>query len=133
MYKIKMLNDITIGILNNTLTTALGEYLENYFKNLYVNLGDGESFEDFNLESHGYLVILTPNDSKCALDDIGLDADSGGIVSTIPEFVYLINLKSTCYYEVGVLYNNEYMMVFYIEKGIHSKVIDNFLDEYIVI
>lgn len=134
MIKIKTLNDIKTLKKSMLLSVNFLEYLEKYFSDLHHSLGGGIQLDKFSLETHGYLVVLQPDvDNVRDLSDVGLNPEDNGLLGTLPEFVNLIKLcNKEEYFEVGVLFNNEFMMMFYYPR-IFTKdpEVTEFLNEYL--
>lgn len=97
-------------------------YLEAYYKELWESLGDEEAIEEFSLEDHGYIVILEETDNIQDLSEVGLSKKDEGLLGVIPEWIELKEFEDgSSYYEILILYNNEYAMIFYLTEVIVKK------------
>lgn len=97
-------------------------YIKDYFKKIWESLGDYEAIEEFSLKYHGYIVILEETDNIYDLSEVGLNKEDDGLLGAIPEWTEIREFKDgSFYYEILILYNNEYAMIFYIEEKIVNK------------
>ena len=100
---------------------SLLPYLRSFFQQLYDALSDGEGFEHFTLEPHGYFVILEKSDNLRNLHEVGLYPQDQGLLGSRPEYVERLLPDSESsgidreWYQVAVLYNDDYMMFFYLQ------------------
>jgi hypothetical protein len=92
----------------NMLPKSYMAFLEEEWHGLFEALGVGESREEFSLHDHGYMVVLEAGDYN--LEPVGIEE---GLRNSWPEYVERIPLKDVDIYRIGVLYNNDYMMLFY--------------------
>jgi len=131
MQTIKKLSDIERLRVRKLVDKNLLNHLETYFRELHGSLGNGDALEKFSLEEHGYIVILESGDDARGLADVGLNPEEGGILGSCPEWVEVKTLDDgTNLYQIGVLYNNEYMMIFYSKVSQFDEEIENFLLEH---
>lgn len=130
MYSIKTLDDIRKLSESNKAPNSLVYHLEVYFKQLIENLIDDEPEVEFNLEPYGYIIILEPEDDVRNLENVGLNPQDSGLLGSYPEFVNLVQLEDISLYQIGVLYDNEYMQIFYVPVGMFDEEIETFLREY---
>ena len=114
MIKIKTFADLTSSRDQQTLPQDLITSLEKYFRQLHEALSDGEDLEDFSLERHGYFVILEPSDDVRNLREVGLNPTDDGFLGSWPEYVEKVTDE---WYKVAVLYDNEYMMFFFLRPS----------------
>ena len=120
MIEIKTLNDINDAKRKKTLETELLDYLEDYLHQLNKALEPETDVDKFSLEEHGHFVILEEDDEIDVLKEVGL---TEGLLVSWPECVEKLSLGDKEYYKVDILYNNEYMMIFYVpSKGLDEKV-----------
>ncbi|OPY55798.1 MAG: hypothetical protein A4E55_02386 [Pelotomaculum sp. PtaU1.Bin035] len=130
MKTVKVLADIQMLRSSQALTEPLLDHLEEYFGELHSALGDGEPLQEFSLEEHGYFVILEPGDDARDLSEVGLNPQDGGLLGTGPEWVEVKNLHGGLrYYQAAVLYDNEFMMIFYSAVGQFDQETEEFLAE----
>ena len=119
MIEIKTLDDINEVRKNKTLASELLDYLEGYLKQLNKTLEPETEVDKFSLEEHGHFVILEEDDEIEKLKEVGL---TEGLLGSFLEQVEKLNLGKE-YYKINILYNNEYMMIFYVpSKGLDEKV-----------
>ena len=120
MIEIKTLDDINEVRKNKTLASELLNYLEDYLRQLNHTLEPETEVDKFSLEIHGYFVILEKGDEIGKLKEVGL---TEGLLGSWPECVEKLSLGDKEYYKIDILYNNEYMMIFYVpSKGLSEKV-----------
>lgn len=95
------------------------DYLEARFKELKGCLE--EFFEDegeFNLKEFGHLVVLSPSaDNLNDLHEVGLSPEANGLFGSIPEVVEEVVMPEYAVYQISVVYNNSFMMIFYLPKN----------------
>ncbi len=77
--------------------------MEKYFKEV------GE----FNLKEFGHMVVLEKSDNLRDLSEAGLN----NFFNSVPEAVEEIVMPGFNVYQVSNIYNNDYMMIFYLPKG----------------
>lgn len=129
MKTIKTSNDIQTLYYANVMDCHYLQHLKDYFHQLYLALQDNESEKEFSLKDRGYIVILEKGDNLRDLSEVGLNPEDHGLLGSYPEFVDLIELEFFPIYKIGVLYNNDYMMTFFSEKGIHDPEIESWLQD----
>ncbi len=104
------------------------EYLEELFGQLQGALSTGDEGE-FNLESHGYIVVIGKEDNPRGLPGVGLG--TGGLLASWPEFVEVVDIGDVRLYKVAVLYDNEYMMLFLSEVGQFDEETESWLQDQV--
>ncbi len=130
MYTIKTLDDISALSERNTTPKSFIDHLETYFLQLRENLTEDEQEVEFSLVPYGYIAILEPEDDVRDLSSIGLNPQDDGLLGSCPEFVNTIQLEDITLYQIGVLYDNEYMMILYSKVGQFDPLTEDFLKEY---
>ncbi len=124
MIRIKTQADLeTLSVRTETDASlhSLLPYLRSFFQQLYDALSDGEEPEHFTLERHGYFVILEKSDNLRDLHEVGLHPQDRGLLGSRPEYVERLLPDSVSpgrdreWYQVAVLYNDDYMMFFYLK------------------
>ena len=119
MIEIKTLDDIKEVRRKKTIENDLLDYLEDYLQQLNNVLEPETDVYKFSLERHGYFVVLEESDDIEVLKDVGL---TEGLLGSFLEQVEKLNLGKE-YYKIDILYNNEYMMIFYVPvRGLDKKV-----------
>ena len=110
-----------------------GDYLKEikeYFRQLHQALGPDEELEAFRLDwPEGFIVILEEGDNPRGLSTVGLSGLERGIIDSRPEFVERIQLKNINLIKVSVLLDNECMMTYFQEEGIHDGEVEEWLKE----
>lgn len=126
---IKNISDLRTLKKDEALEKEYLDLIKRYFNQLHKALGDGCSVEEFSLKNHGYIVVLEAEDNLSGelMGNVGLNPE-GGIYVSWPEFVEEINLDSIVVYKINILYTNDFMMSFYIKKGINKK-LEKWLDD----
>ncbi|SNY26828.1 hypothetical protein SAMN06265827_11059 [Orenia metallireducens] len=128
MKKIKTLADLKKLHKEGDIKEEILNYLESYFYKLAESLGNNVAPEEFSLEEHGYFVLLeNDNDLQLAkLKEVGLIE---GLFNCRFEFVEEIKLDNISLHKVSVLYDNDYMMMFFIEAKEFSQEVQEWLKE----
>ncbi|TDF88860.1 hypothetical protein [Paenibacillus piri] len=127
MRVIKTKQDIVILCRAEVLPSALLNQIEDYFNQLRVELEDGEESE-FHLGRHGYIVVLEAGDNVRDLGNVGLSRENGGLLGSFPEYVELLDLgEGLQVYKVAVLYDNDYLMTFFMLAGAHDEEVEQWL------
>lgn len=129
MKEIKTLADLGRVKKDDNLSGEYLGYIEEYFHLLVESLSDGIPPEDFSLEKHGYIVILEAGDDLRDLEEIGLNPAARGLLGSHPEFIERYECGGFAYYRIGILYDNEYMMILFSEVGIHDAGAEAWLAE----
>lgn len=101
------------------------DYLEGLFGQLREALGDGDE-DEFDLDPHGYIVVLEAGDDVRDLSPVGL---RHGLLRCWPEFVESVDLVDVRVYRIGVLYDNEVMMIFLSAAGQFDPEVEAWLRE----
>lgn len=116
--------DVTMLRQANVLPLDYMNYLEEEFFGLYHALGSDEPLEEWSLATIGYMVVIEAGDHN--LQPVGL---TDGLRQSVPEFVELVTIGNQLLYRIGVLYNNDFMMLFYTLAGIHDNETESWLRE----
>lgn len=110
MHVIKSYRDLQELKEDVTVSSALITHAENMFTALCQSLGDGQAVQDFELDTHGPIGILQQGETN--LNPIGLEQE---LVKTWPEFVEKIILSDgQTLFSVGILLDNDYMVILYL-------------------
>ena len=112
MHIIKTFMDIKRLENNNVLPAALIKILRQDLDLEIYNMQQLGYFYD--PDNDGYAVILEPGDNIHELSNVGLNPNDNGLLGTTPELMEEINIGAETWYKVGILYNNECLMTFYI-------------------
>ena len=136
MWKIKNLSDLkTLQSERNQpnpLPRLLLQHLADSFNELYEAFSDGESIEAFSLESHGYFVILGPSDNLRDLRELGLNPETNGLLGSWPEYVENLHLNDrSIWYKIAILYDNDYMMFFFLQPKDYDDEIQQWLENFV--
>ncbi|MFS0556377.1 hypothetical protein [Brevibacillus sp. 179-C9.3 HS] len=118
--------DVTMLRQTNALPLEYMNYLEEEFLGLYHALGCGETLDGWSLARDGYMVVIEAGDNN--LQPVGLRY---GLRQTMPEFVELVEAGNQLIYRIGVLYDNDFMMLFYSMVGIHDVETETWLQEQV--
>lgn len=129
MKTIKTLKDIELLRSEKVIPEDYLEHVENYFNHLHESLNDGEPLDEFSLQQHGYIVLLERGDNVRDLSCVGLGPNINGLLGCRPEYLERYDLDSISFYKILVMYNNEYAMTFFTEKGIHDNEVEEWLDK----
>ena len=73
--------------------------------------------------------MLEKGDNLRDLSLFGLNPEDDGILGCSLEYVEEYRLESICFYRIGLLLDNECMMTFFSEVGIHDPEIEDYLAE----
>lgn len=110
------------------LPRPLLDHFHSYILQLHQSLEPDTALADFSLESHGYIVLLEAGDDVRNLQEVGLNPEDQGLLGTYPEWVELKELSDgNKIYQIAVLYNNEYMMLFYSYPNTLDKEVEQWL------
>ncbi|MGI6558066.1 MAG: hypothetical protein ACOX20_03615 [Limnochordia bacterium] len=130
MRTIKTENDIHALKKAAVLTPSLLDFLEVELQKLIEAFGDLEIERPLDLMEYGYIVLLEPGDNVRDLREVGLDWVDQGLLGSLPEFVERERLSDgTEIYRIGVLYDNDYMMIFLSLAGSHDAEVEAWLAE----
>lgn len=112
--------------------------LEQYFKELSESMtGEEDAWRIHNLEEDGPIIVIEKGDDIQDLQIYGIEMETGGLMGTWPEFCNSVTLyegeQGTIeLWKLFLLLTNDFMLVFYIEKGIFGPKFDAWASEYIV-
>lgn len=130
---IKTLNDIELLKQASVVKKEVMEEVEEHFRNIYKDVGrpEGIRIKDFSLKECGIIVLLEAGDNVEDLEEIGLNREDRGLLGTIPEWVEEQELKECTLITICIVYNNEYALSIFAEKGIFSEEVENWINENI--
>jgi hypothetical protein len=83
-----------------------------------------------DLKEYGYIVVLQREDNFRDLSEVGLNPEDCGLLGAIPETIEKFGNGTSAFYEICVIYNNSYMMIFMLpetEIRPNSKKLKEFL------
>lgn len=124
---IKFQQDFDVLHRAGALPAALLGKVEDYFLQLRDEQED-EVGSEFCLDRHGYIVILEVGDNVRDLGNVGLNRKGGGLLSSCPEYVELLDVdRGLQAYKVAVLYDNDYLMTFFTQAGAHDEEVEQWL------
>jgi len=122
-----------VELLENTevLNEKYLQWIKNYFLQLFEALGrNGEKLDQFRLGwLEGFVIVLEKADNLRDLSMLGLNPENAGLLGCSLEFVEEYKLESISFYRIGLLLDNECMMTFFSEVGIHDDEIEDYLAE----
>jgi hypothetical protein len=122
-----------VELLENTevLNAEYLQWIKNYFLQLFEALGrNGETLDQFRLGwLDGFVIVLEKADNLRDLSMLGLNPENDGLLGCSLEYVEEYKLESISFYRIGLLLDNECMMTFFSEVGIHDDEIEDYLAE----
>lgn len=112
------------------LPLSLLDFLEDELHQLERILDDLDVERPLDLMQHGYIVLLEPGDNLRDLREVGLGWVDRGLLGSMPEYVERERLSDGReIYRIGILYDNDYMMIFFSIVGSHDDEIESWLAE----
>lgn len=133
MIKIQTLNDMKVlqsqkG--SSVPSLPLLTYLEDYFRQLYEALSDGESLDEFSLEQHGYFVVLESDDNVRDLHEVGLNPKDKGLLECWPEYAERLKFDDGSeWVQLAILYDNDCMMLFFLQAKDFDKEVQAWISD----
>lgn len=99
---------------SNSYPPAFAEFLQTRFLELKQCMEKYfKEVGEFNLKEFGHMVVLEKSDNLRDLSEAGLN----NFFNSVPEAVEEIVMPEFNVYQVSNIYNNDYMMIFYLPKG----------------
>jgi hypothetical protein len=77
----------------------------------------------------GFIAVLKKADNLRDLSILGLNPEDDGILGCSLEYVEEYRLETITFYRIGLLLDNECMMTFFSEAGVHDEEIEDYLAE----
>ncbi len=114
----------------SSLNSLYFQQIEIFYKLLVESLRAEVPAEDFSLKDSGYIVILEAGDDVRDLSSVGLNPEDEGLLGSIPEYVEKYSAGQVDYYKIVILYDNEYIMTFFSQVGIHDDEVEDWLAEH---
>lgn len=135
MIKIKTFNDVSKLQENSQISSSISKYIKELFYQLYNDLSyEEETINEFTLEELGYIVILQKENNIRDLREIGLNPETKGLLGSSPEYVELKTLEdSTQIYNIMVIYDNNYIMTFIVDRSMLDNEVDAWLKDQAVV
>lgn len=128
MRTIKTRQDLKALEEANALPESLLKYFQDEFQ-MFQEALCGLVDQTFDLYVHGYIVLLEPGDNVRDLREVGLNWVDRGLLGSLPEYVHRMTLDDgTEVYRIGVLYDNDFMMLFYSIVGSHDDEVEAWLE-----
>lgn len=128
MRTIKTRQDLKALEEANALPESLLKYFQDEFQ-MFQEALSGLVDQTFDLYVHGYIVLLEPGDNVRDLREVGLNWVDRGLLGSLPEYVHRMTLDDgTEVYRIGVLYDNDFMMLFYSIVGSHDDEVEAWLE-----
>ncbi len=131
MIIINTMEDIQKVKREKRITDSLVIELEQYFKEITESFTGTNNWNTFSLEEHGSIIILEQTDDPHDLEEIGYPKENGGLFSSFPEFVNIIELEEESYYKIVIICGNSYGIVVYSKVGAFGKEFKNWVSEYL--
>jgi len=103
--------------------------IEEHFKHIFNNIGEGTVIEEFSLTDSGIIVLLEPGDNIEDLAEIGLNTEDKGLLGAIPEWVEEQKIENCTLITACILCNNEYALSIFLESGKFGKEVENWISE----
>ena len=128
MKTIKTMRDLCQ--LRGAMKSALLSHLTEYLEALRESLEPDTAMEQFSLARHGYIVILEASDDVRDLREVGMRPEQKGLLGSWPEWVELVTLEDgSTIYRIGIMYDNDFMMLFYSSPGQFDEQVEEWLAE----
>lgn len=105
--------------------------IEEHFKHIYQNIGEGIPVEEFSLVDSGIIVFLEPGDNVADLEEIGLSPQDGGLLGATPEWINEQKLDDCTLITACILCNNEYALSIFFESGKFGEDVENWISDNI--
>jgi len=126
---IKSQQDLVVLRSAEALPVALLDQTEYYFLQLRDELED-EAENEFRLDGCGYIVVLEAGDNIRDLGNVGLSLENSGLLGCCPEYVELLDVGGELQaYKFVVLYDNDYLMTFFMQSGAHDEEVEQWLKD----
>ena len=106
----------------------LGE-IEEQFKHIYNNFGEGITIEEFSLIDNGIIVLLEPGDNVTDLSEIGLSSEDNGLLGATPEWIEEQKIADCTLITACILCNKEYALSIFFERGKLGEAVENWISE----
>lgn len=125
MFVVKQKQDLDNTRLHSSLPQWLVAIVAEEFAALHQALAPDSAVDSFSLETHGPIAVLEK--SEIDLAPLGLPYT---LLESWPEFVEKILLgRGIGYYRIGVLLDNDYMLLLYVQARDLSEDVQTWLDE----
>lgn len=128
---IKTLKDIELLKSSKALIVGILGEIEEHFKYIYNNLGDGIGIEEFSLVDSGIIVFLEPGDNIEDLAEIGLNSEDRGLLGATPEWINEQTIDDCTLITACILCNNEYALSIFFESGKFGEEVENWISDNI--
>lgn len=80
------------------------------------------------MDKHGYIVVLEAGDNVRDLGNVELKRENSGLLGSCPEYAELLDVGEILQaYKVAVLYDNDYLMTFFTQAGVHDEEVEQWL------
>ena len=130
MRVLRSMEDIEILSDARALPVACLSFLRGEILMLHGALGYGEGIAEFKLTADdGFMVFLERSDNLGDLEHLGIARGGGGLLDSCPEFVERVSLDGLTLYRVGILANNQCMLMLFLLEGDHDEEIGSWLLE----
>lgn len=128
---IKTLKDIELLKSSKAMKAGILGEIEEHFKHIYNNLGDGIGIEEFSLVDSGIIVILEPGDNVEDLEEIGLNPEDNGLLGATPEWINEQKIDDCTLITTCILCNNEYALSIFFESSKFGEEVENWISDNI--
>ncbi len=128
---IKTIRDIELIKDSKALKAGILREIEEHFKHIYNNLGEGIPIEEFSLVDGGIIVFLEPGDNIEDLAEIGLNPEDNGLLGATPEWINEQNIDDCTLITACILCNNEYALSIFFESGKFGEKVENWISDNI--
>lgn len=126
---IKKIEDIELLWVASVVKDEVLQKIEDQFKNIYNDLGDGIPIEEFSLTTSGIIVLLEAGDNVKDLSEIGLNPEEDGLLGATPEWVEEQELEECTLIYICILCNNEYALSIFLERGKLGPKMDDWIND----
>lgn len=131
MRLIKTIKDIEILKDASVVKEEILVEVEEHFKHICSNLGEGIPIDQFSLVHTGIIVILESGDNVTDLGEIGLNSEDNGLLGATPEWIKEQVIEEGILVTTCILYNNEYAVSIFFERGKLGEDIENWINDNI--
>lgn len=122
---IKTLRDIELLKEKSQINKEVLAEIEEYFKNIYNNIGkpEGRTINNFSLKDCGIIVYLEDGDNVWDLEEIGLNPEDNGLLGAIPEWIDEQPIGEDALESICIVCNNEYALsIFLLKNNLDNEV-----------
>jgi hypothetical protein len=131
MRVIKTFEDLELLENTKVLNEDYLQWIKDYFLQLFEALGrNGETLDQFRLGwMEGFVLVLEEGDNLRDLSLFGLNPEDDGLLGCPLEYVEKCELEDITFYKLGIMFDNESLLSFFSQVGIHDDEIEDYLAE----